>query len=237
MIRERINKVIANYGVCSRRKVDLMIRDKKIVVNGEFALIGMKVNPDFDDIYVNGKELKKLNKKRQVILLNKPKFVLSSCLDKHNRKTVIDLLPKQFKQGFFPIGRLDFLSRGALLITNDGHICYHLTHPKFEHKKIYIVRMNGELNKNDLEKWKSGINLDGRNTNPCKIDLIRKDSITFDLKITLSEGRNRQIRRIASSFGYKVTDLQRINFANISLDNLKEGDWKLIHNSKFENMR
>ena len=237
MIKERINKVLANYGICSRRKVDLMIRDKKIMLNGKFASIGMKVDPEFDNIYINGKELEKQNTLRQLILLNKPKFVLTTCLDKHNGKTVIDLLPKQFKQGFFPVGRLDFLSRCTLLITNDGDICYRLSHPKFEHKKIYTVKMNGDLKINDLENWKSGIVLDGKRTKPCKIEIIREESTSFTLKITLNEGRNRQIRRIACIFGYKVIDLQRINFANIALNNLKEGDWKLIQNNTFTNMQ
>ena len=140
LITQRINKVLANYGVCSRRKVDLMIKDRKILVNGSLAVIGMKVNPDFDKIYINGKELNKVKTISQTVLLNKPKNIITTCLDKHNRKTVIDLLPKQYKKGFFPIGRLDSLSRGALLITNDGEICYKLSHPKFVHKKIYIVK-------------------------------------------------------------------------------------------------
>lgn len=237
MVSQRINKVIASYGICSRRKVDLMIRDRKIVVNGSIAVIGMKVNPDFDNIFIDGKELKNIHFHSQIILLNKPKYIVTTCSDKHNRKTVIDLLPKQFKRGFFPIGRLDFLSRGALLITNDGEICYRLSHPKFEHTKIYIVKMHGILKQNHLHEWRAGIKLDGKNTNPCEIELMKKDSVNFILKITLSEGRNRQIRRIASFFGYKVIDLKRVNFANISLGDLKEGDWKLINKTEFNKIR
>ena len=214
-----------------------MIQDRRIIVNGELAELGMNVNPNIDRIFVNGKELRNLNTHKKVILLNKPKYVLSSCFDKHNRKTVIDLLPQKFKKGFFPIGRLDFLSRGALLITNDGEICYKLSHPKFEHKKVYIVSINGNLKNNDLETWKSGVYLNEKKTSPCQINLIKKDSDSFILKITLSEGRNRQIRRIASSFGYKVIDLKRINFANIPLEDLKEGDWKFIQNKELANMK
>ena len=213
-----------------------MIMEGKVLVNGSLAEVGMKVNPLSDSIYINGKELKNKKVNSQTILLNKPKNVVTTCLDKHNRKTVIDFLPKKYKNGFFPIGRLDFLSRGAILITNDGDICYQLSHPKFKHKKIYIVEMCGDLKKNDLYNWRSGMNLDGKKTNPCEIEIIKKYSNNFLLKITLSEGRNRQIRRIASLFGYKVIDLQRINFADISLGNLKEGEWKLINNSKFENI-
>ena len=225
---QRINKVLANYGICSRRKADLMIRDGKVLINGSIAEIGMKVNPDLDRIQVDGRELKSLKIIPQVILLNKPKNVITSCSDNHNRKTIMDFLPEKYKKGFFPIGRLDFLSRGALLITNDGAICYRLTHPKFEHKKIYNVKLNGKLDDNELDIWRSGVVLDGKKTNNCEIDIIEKDIKFSFLKITLNEGKNRQIRRIASLMGYKVLDLQRVNFANISLGNLKEGDWKLI---------
>ena len=213
-----------------------MIRGGKVLINGLMAEVGMKVNPESDKIKVNGKELKSIKIIPQVILFNKPKNVITSCSDKHNRKTIIDFLPNEYKKGFFPIGRLDFLSRGALLITNNGEICYELSHPKFEHKKIYIVKINGKLDRNELDKWRSGIDLDGKKTNPCEINLIKKDSKCTFLKITLKEGRNRQIRRIVSLFGYKVLDLQRVNFANISLGSLKEGDWKLININKMQNL-
>ena len=213
-----------------------MIRGGKVLINGSIAEVGMKVNPESDKIKVNGKELKSIQIIPQVILFNKPKNVITSCSDKHNRKTIIDFLPNEYKKGFFPIGRLDFLSRGALLITNNGEICYELSHPKFEHKKIYIVKINGKLDRNELDKWRSGIDLDGKKTNPCEINLIKKDSKCTFLKITLKEGRNRQIRRIVSLFGYKVLDLQRVNFANISLGSLKEGDWKLININKMQNL-
>ena len=215
-----------------------MIRDKKILINGSIAEIGMKVNVDSDIIHVNGKELKKnLKIIPTLILLNKPKNVITTCSDDHNRKTIIDLLPERYKKGFFPVGRLDFLSRGALLVTNNGEICYKLSHPKFQHKKIYIVKINGELNNNDINNWRCGIDLDGKKTYPCEIDLIKKDSKYTFLRITLKEGRNRQIRRIVNNLGYKVIDLQRVNFANISLGDLKEGEWKLIEIHKINNIK
>ena len=213
-----------------------MITEGRILINGSLAKIGMKINPDFDSILINGKEITKTIKESRVILINKPKNVITTCSDDHNRKTVIDLLPKKYREGFFPIGRLDFLSRGALLITNDGELCYKLSHPKFEHKKIYIVKLYGDVKKNILDNWREGIFLDGKKTNPCEVELIEKDTINFWLKITLWEGRNRQIRRMANFFGYKVIDLQRVNFANVSLGNLKEGEWKLLENFKFDNI-
>ena len=214
----------------------MLIRDKKILINGITAKIGMQVNLDSDIVHVNGTELKDLNFTSKVILINKPKNVITSCSDKHNRKTVIDLLPENFRRGFFPIGRLDYLSRGALLITNNGDICYKLSHPKFAHKKTYKIIINGKLNKKDLELWRSGIDLDGKKTRPCNIDIIKSNSKNTLIKIILTEGRNRQIRRIVSLLGYKLIDLQRTDFCNISLGSLKEGEWKLIHNFKIEDM-
>ena len=214
-----------------------MIRDRKILINGSIAEIGMKVNLETDIIHVNGKELKNTKIIPKIILLNKPKHVITSCSDSHNRKTIIDLLPEQYKKGFFPIGRLDFLSRGALLITNNGEICYKLSHPKFEHKKIYNLTISGDINNNEINIWRSGIDLDGKKTYPCEVDLIKKFSKTSLLKVTLKEGRNRQIRRIVSLLGYKVIDLQRVNFANVSLGNLQEGDWKLIDINKIINIK
>ena len=214
----------------------MLIRDKKILINGITAKIGMQVNLDSDIVHVNGTELKDLNFTSKVILINKPKNVITSCSDKHNRKTVIDLLPENFRRGFFPIGRLDYLSRGALLITNNGDICYKLSHPKFAHKKTYKIIINGKLNKKDLELWRSGIDLDGKKTRPCSIDIIKSNSKNTLIKIILTEGRNRQIRRIVSLLGYKLIDLQRTDFCNISLGSLKEGEWKLIHNFKIEDM-
>ena len=211
-----------------------MIKEKKILINGSIAEIGMKVNIESDIIHINGKQLNNKKLISEVILLNKPKNVITSCSDSHNRKTIIDLLPEKYKKGFFPIGRLDFLSRGVLLITNNGEICYKLSHPKFKHKKIYNVKLNGNIDNNDLDIWRSGIKLNGKKTLPCEIDLIKKDSKITILKVTLKEGRNRQIRRIVSLLGYKLIDLQRINFANISLGNLKEGDWKLIDINKID---
>ncbi|MBK17188.1 MAG: pseudouridine synthase [Prochlorococcus sp. SP3034] len=228
MIYQRINKTLSIYGICSRRKAELLIRDKKVLVNGIIATIGMKVDPEKDIIIVNGKRISKLKLKSQLLLLNKPKYVITSCSDNKGRKTILDLLPYQYQKGFFPIGRLDYQSRGALLITNDGDLCYKLSHPKFEHKKTYIVKLDKEIDNNSLDLWRSGVNLDGRDTLSCFIQLVSTNSQKTVLKIVMKEGRNRQIRRIAAHLGFKVKDLKRISFGNFSLGNLIEGDWKIV---------
>ena len=226
---QRINKFLSHYGICSRRKAEILINEKKVLVNGMFAHNGMKVNPSSDRIQVNGKLLEKFKFKSELILLNKPKFVITSCSDTNDRETVIDLLPQKFKKGFFPIGRLDFLSRGALLITNDGDLCYKLSHPKFEHKKTYIVKIKGSIDSESLNKWRSGVYLDDKKTSPCIVNIVNKDFKNTCLKIVMTEGRNRQIRRIANTLGFNVIDLQRISFGAITLGTLKEGHWKIIN--------
>ncbi len=228
MIYQRINKVLSQQAICSRRRAEILINEKKVMVNGQIAKLGMKVNPELDLINVNGKNINYQNSSSKLILINKPKYVITSCSDSYNRKTIIDLLPQEYKKGFYPIGRLDYNSRGLILVTNNGKLCYEFSHPKFGHKKIYIVKMNGKFDHNSIEKWETGINLQGKKTHPCKIELIKNDPKFFILKIILKEGRNRQIRRIAQLLNYKVIDLKRTDFGSFSLNGLKEGKWRLI---------
>ena len=230
MVYQRINKALSYQGVCSRRKAELLIRDKKVLVNGMIASVGMKVDPEKDVIVISGKELKQRKLRPKVLLINKPKFIITSCSDNHGRKTIFDLLPYKYQKGYYPIGRLDYQSRGALLITNDGDICYKLSHPKFEHKKTYIVKLDKEIENDSLDIWRSGVDLDGRKTHSCTVKLISNNYQQTVLKIVMKEGRNRQIRRIAKYLGFRVLDLKRISFGNFSLGNLKEGDWRTINN-------
>ena len=147
----------------------------------------------------------------------------------------IDLLFRKNKKVFFPIARLDFLVKGALFIINNVEFCYKLSNPVFEYKKIYILKMKDNLKNNDLNTWSSVMYLDGENTIPCEIDLNKKDFITFLLKIIMIKGRNRnrQIKRIASLFGYKVIYLRKNDVANFLLGNLGEDELKLLDNNQF----
>lgn len=237
MIYQRINKLLSQQAICSRRRAEILIKEKKVIVNGQIAQIGMKVNTQTDSITVNGKKINFQNFSSTIVLINKPKYVITSCYDNFNRKTILDLLPPEYKKGFYPIGRLDYLSRGLILLTNNGKLCYELSHPKFGHKKIYIVKINGKSDQNLIEKWREGIKLNGKKTHPCEINIIREESKYFEIKIILKEGRNRQIRRVADLLGYKVKDLKRTNFGNFSLDGLKEGDWKLIKACNYEDTK
>ena len=225
MSLNRLQKIISESGLLSRRKADLLIRQGRVKLNGRRAIPGEKADPIFDHILVDGRDLpKKLNHK--VFLLNKPYGVISSCQDNHGRKTILSLIPSHLRLGMHPVGRLDFDSRGAILLTNNGNLTLRLTHPKYSHTKTYLVWVNGQPSQSILDNWRKGILLDGKMTMPAKIEILDKVNRMTLLKVILKEGRNRQIRRIAALIGHPVQDLQRISISNINLNGLKEGEWR-----------
>ena len=221
----RLQKIISETGVLSRRKADLVIKEGRVSLNGRKAKIGEKANPYKDHILIDGKEIPK-KQVHKVFLLNKPQGVISSCKDTHCRTTVVNLLPSYLSQGIHPIGRLDSDSRGAILLTNNGDLTLRLTHPKYCHTKTYLVWISGQPNQAVLKSWRKGILLDGKMTMPAKIKVIDIINNKTLRKVILKEGRNRQIRRMAKLFGHPVEDLQRIAISNIKLNGLQEGKWR-----------
>ncbi len=225
MTLNRLQKIISDSGLLSRRKADLLIKQGRVTLNGRLAILGEKADPISDHILVDGKDLpKKLNHK--VFLLNKPYGVISSCQDNHGRKTILSLIPSYLRHGMHPVGRLDFDSRGAILLTNNGDLTLRLTHPKYSHTKTYLVWVSGQPSQSILDKWRKGILLDGKMTIPAKIEILNKANRKTLLKVILKEGRYRQIRRIANLIGHPVQDLQRTSISNINLNGLKEGKWR-----------
>ena len=227
MTLSRLQKIISSAGLISRRKAELMIKQGRVTLNGRPAVIGEKADPQYDHILVDGRDLpKKQNDK--VFLLNKPNGVISTCHDNHRRKTILSLIPFELRLGLHPIGRLDSDSRGAILLTNNGDLTLRLTHPKFSHTKTYMVWVNGQPNQSILNNWRKGVLLDNKMTRPATIKVIKVINNKTLLKVILKEGRNRQIRRIATLLGYPVQDLQRIAISNIELNGLKEGEWRKL---------
>ena len=221
----RLQKIISESGLLSRRKADLLIKQGRVQLNGRQAIIGEKANPYSDHILVDGKDLpKKLNHK--VFLLNKPYGFISSCQDNYGRKTILSLIPSDLRIGIHPVGRLDSDSRGAILLTNNGDLTLRLTHPKYSHTKTYLVWVSGKPTQSTLDDWRKGVLLDNRLTMPANIKVMDTINQKTLLKVILKEGRNRQIRRIASLFGHPVKDLQRIAISNIKLNGLQEGKWR-----------
>ena len=228
----RLQKIISESGLLSRRKADLLIKQGRVQLNGRQAIIGEKANPYSDHILVDGKDLpKKLNHK--VFLLNKPHGVISSCQDTHGRKTILSLIPSNLRHGIYPVGRLDADSRGAILLTNNGDLTLRLTHPKYSHTKTYLVWVSGKPSHSILNKWRKGISLDSKMTMPATIEVIEIYNHKTLLKVILREGRNRQIRRIANLMGHPVQDLQRIAISNIKLNGLKEGQWRELRTKEW----
>jgi len=225
MSLNRVQKIISDSGLSSRRKADSLIKQGRVTLNGRKAIIGEKADPIFDHILVDGKDLpKKLSDK--VFLLNKPYGFISSCKDNFGRKTILSLIPSHLRHGMHPVGRLDYDSRGAILLTNNGELTFKLTHPKYSHKKTYLVWVSGQPSLSILDNWRGGIFLDGKITMPARIEVLNKVKSKTLLKVILKEGRYRQIRRIANILGHPVQDLQRISISNINLNGLEEGKWR-----------
>ena len=228
----RLQKIISESGLLSRRKADLLIKQGRVTLNGRQALIGEKADPQSDRILVDGKDLPK-KQNHKVFLLNKPNGFISTCQDNHGRKTILSLIPFDLRLGLHPIGRLDSDSRGAILLTNNGELTLRLTHPKYSHTKTYMVWVNGQPNQSILNNWRKGVLLDGKMTMPANIKVMKIINKKTLLKIILKEGRNRQIRRIATLFGHPVEDLQRIAISNIKLNGLKEGKWRELETNEW----
>lgn len=224
---ERVQKVLSQWGIASRRKAEKMILAQRIEINGKPASLGDKIDLKVDTLHVDGKLIQLSDRPDLIyLLLNKPLKVVSTCFDPQNRPTVIDLLPQKLKQGtgIHPVGRLDYASSGALILTNDGKLTLGLTHPRYHLPKIYCVELNRPPSKKDLALWRRGIMLEGQKTLPAKIEIVRADKSGKTLEIVLREGKNRQIRRVAEKLGYQVKKLHRTAIGSIALDNRVDGE-------------
>ncbi|MEN9767932.1 MAG: hypothetical protein RLZZ32_1892 [Cyanobacteriota bacterium] len=229
MASERLQKLIAQAGVCSRRRAEELLRAGRLRVNGQVAALGDKADPSCDSIELDGKPLR-ASAPAMVLLLNKPAGVLCSCHDPEGRPIVLDLLPPELArgQGLHPVGRLDFESRGALLLSNDGNRTLELTHPRYEHSKTYRVWVRGIPQQVDLDRWARGVPLDGQPSQPVRLQVLAKDANACQLELVMGEGKYRQIRRTAELLGHPVLDLQRIAIGPIDLGELPEGRWRRI---------
>ena len=217
---ERVQKVLSQWGIASRRKAEQMIVAGRVQVNGKTAKLGDRINLDVDLLEVDDKVVRSTHRPQLVyLLLNKPVGVVSTCFDPQNRSTVIDLLPSNLRgKGIHPVGRLDLASSGALILTNDGELTLGLTHPRYHLPKTYIVKLDRSTANKDLALWRKGIMLDGRKTLPAKVRLLSSDKAAKTIEVVLTEGRNRQIRRVARQLGYRVEKLHRVAIGSITLN-------------------
>ena len=230
----RLNKYIANSGVCSRREADNFILAGVVTVNGEVVTeLGTKVNIYTDDVRFNGERLK--GEEKVYIVMNKPKGYVTTASDPHADKTVMDLL-KGCGARVFPVGRLDKNTTGVLMFTNDGEIAEKLTHPSYDKKKIYQVSLDGKLKREDYEKNLSGVELSYGVIAADELEYIEEDDHR-KLGIEIHSGKNRIVRRIFESLGYEVKALDRVYFAGLTKKGLKRGEWRFLTEGEINLLR
>ncbi|WP_373233144.1 pseudouridine synthase [Cohnella sp.] len=222
-MEERLQKVLANAGVASRRKCEDLITAGKVMVNGEVVTaLGVKADPTVDVITVSGKPIKKENK--LYIMFNKPKGVITSVSDPQGRSVVTDYL-KEIKERLYPVGRLDYDSEGLLLLTNDGDLAHKLTHPSHHVPKTYHATVERVPHGNALERLQNGIKLEDGVTAPAQVEYhdIDPEGKFATIAITIHEGKNRQVRRMFDAIHHPVIRLKRISFGGLFLNNLQRG--------------
>ncbi|NQU31840.1 MAG: rRNA pseudouridine synthase [Bacteroidetes bacterium] len=222
----RLNKFIADAGICSRREADKLIEGGNIRINDkEITELGTKVNPG-DKVVYNGEILK--SEKLRYILLNKPKGFITTSDDPQNRRTVMNLVEKACKERIYSVGRLDRNTTGLLLFTNDGDLTTKLTHPKHGVRKLYHVELDKPLTKNDLLKVLEGIELEDGKIKPDKIEWVTDEENKKHVGIELHSGKNRIVRRIFEHIGYEVIRLDRVIFAGLTKKDLPRGKWRFL---------
>ena len=233
MTRQRLQKLIAAAGLCSRRTAEAWIEAGRVNVDGQVSTLGDQADPDSQVIQVDGRPLCP-RREPTVLLINKPAGVISTCRDPRGRSTVLDLLPRQLRQGLHPVGRLDAASRGALLLTDQGELTLRLTHPRFDHAKTYRVWVEGTPLDTSLQRWRQGVSLDGTRTRSAEVRVLQRRLDRTLLEVVLLEGRNRQIRRVADLLGHPVLDLQRVAIAGLRLGPLPEGRWRHLSRGEWQ---
>ena len=217
----RINKFLAESGIASRRGADKLIQDGLVKINGKNASLGDEVNPAEDNVVCEGKTVGK-PKKEEYYIMNKPKGYVCTVKDDRGRKTVMDLLPFTDKR-LFPIGRLDYDTEGLLLLTNDGDLTLRLTHPRNEIPKTYLVKTEKPVTDEQLSKLRAGVYIDGVKTKKTNVRVVENNKNYTKLHVTITEGKNRQVRKMFESVGNFVDFLKRIKIGELTLSGLDRG--------------
>ena len=233
----RLQKVLAQAGVASRRASEVLIEQGRVTVNGKAVTqLGVKVDPDRDVIAVDGAALPRRSEKPVYIILNKPRDVLSAVSDERGRRTVIDLV--DVPERVYPAGRLDFRSEGLILLTNDGDLVEKLTHPRYRLEKEYLVLVVGKPSTSTLLRWQRGeIEVEGKPVAPAVVERLKKEGEHTWLKIVISEGRKRHIREVAQALGHPVRRLERVRIGPIRLGHLKSGKWRHLNPAEIQRLK
>ncbi len=220
----RINKYLSEIGYCSRRQADKLIEQGRIMVNSKEAVMGYKVQKD-DVIHVDGEKIKHKKSKRIFIALNKPKGVVCTTNAGVEENNIIDFI--KFRERIFPIGRLDKTTTGLILLTNDGDTANKILKTAYNNEKEYLVRVNRPISEAVLKEMSEGVSILGKKTKKCKVEKLK----STEFKIILTQGLNRQIRRMCEYFDFRVLSLKRVRIMNIKLD-VKEGKYRLLNDKE-----
>ena len=229
----RINKFLAACGVAGRRACDKIVQDGRVTINGKLAVLGDDVETD-DVVKVDGKPV--ALKKNEYYILHKPKGYLSTVSDDKGRKTVMDILGSNVGR-VYPVGRLDYDSEGLLILTTDGELAQHLTHPSNEVPKTYLVKVEGRLTEADLNPIRSGIELDGVLTKKCRAHIVETNKEYTKVEMVLREGKNREIRRMFEAIGREVMLLKRTKVGELSLRGLARGEFRKLTPEEVEYLK
>jgi 23S rRNA pseudouridine2604 synthase len=224
----RINKFLSQKGFCSRREADKFILDERVTINGVIAKMGEKIDPE-DDVSVDGERISKKINKKIYIILNKPKGIVCTTDSSVEKDNIIDYI--NYPKRIFPIGRLDKTSEGLIFLTNDGDIVNKILRAKNKHEKEYHVTVDKPINNDFVKKMSKGVPILNTVTRPCEIKRIKE----YEFKIILTQGLNRQIRRMCEHFGYRVKKLKRIRIMNINLD-IPVGEWRYFKDNEISEL-
>lgn len=233
----RLQKFLANNGVCSRRKAEEYITSGRIKVNGNIIMeLGTKIDPNKDIVEVDGKKISNIAGKKVYILLNKPIGYVTTTRDQFNRNTVLDLV--NVKEKVLPVGRLDMYTSGAIILSNDGDFIYKITHPKYEVEKTYNVTLKGQVTDEEIEQLRNGVQIENYVTGKAKVKILRidKEKDLSRVEIIIHEGKNREVRKMCEAIGRKVLALHRTKIGNISVKDLRLGTWRYLKPNEIKSL-
>ena len=233
---ERLQKILAQAGIASRRRAEEMIRAGRVKIDGQLVdKLGVKVNPALNKVEINGKPVL-LKTKRVYLAFYKPVGVVTTAHDPQGRPKISDFL-SEISERVFPAGRLDLDSEGLLLLTNDGQLAYRLTHPRYKVPKIYDVSVSGAVSDDTVKILENGVPLEDGLTQPSVVELVRREKNRTHLRITLKEGRKRQVRRMCEAVGHPVLSLKRIAIGPLRLGRLKPGEYRHLSVSEIARLK